>query len=1465
MFARARFLAAAILAVLITAGVMPSQAFAAVLRSTYIVQTTAAGQDSVLKSLFGMGEVPIDQLDFVMDGFTVPLTEFEASVLAADPDVISVQPDQQMSLLETETPVPSWGLDRIDQQTNVLDNSFSYPADGGKGVRVYVVDTGVMASNPEFDGRILTGFDALGQNLQSQDCHGHGTHVAGTVAGTKYGVAKAATIVPVRVLACNGTGYTSVILTALDWILANNPAGTPAVMSMSIGGGSQPLFNAGIKKLYDGGILPIVAAGNSNDDACKYSPSGTPDALTVGASDPSDTRAYFSNYGDCVDIFAPGTSIISAKASDPTATATMSGTSMATPHVSGVAALYLAQHPTAKPAEVAKALKDNGILNALNNAQSQFGNILLNDNFVRGASPIVPNPKPLLNAPDPVVSLNVTNIASNGATINWVDGASDGGSPIKGHIILARAPGDIYATSWNAIGQTLNSYAITGLSANTNYSFSIYPYNAIGSGRTSSIVTAKTLVGAPTAPGKPVVVASSSTASVSWATANNGGSPITGYTVEMYSASAPRWTVVATTTATSATLTGLVSGTTYIVRVRATNALGISYPSGSVSFTTVAGVPDVPTLLASSNITTNSAVLSWKAVNSTSPTTPIAYVVSYAIEGSTTKSQVASSTPSVQLTSLAPGRTYTFTVHSQVGEVVSAESTPSSFTTMATLPGAPTSVTVSGVPGAQLMRWQSPADNGGSAILGYIVQVSEVLATTTTPVTSWSTFAEQTATSISLPAAPVTKYVRYRVVAKNAIGLSEPSLSIATYSAPAKPNAPTNLAASAPNSSGLITLTWSAPASDGGAAITQYSVLITRDGKTWSTLANLAPSSAMSYNTAKPTKGQTWSYAVAARNVAGLGANSSAVAVSTQSTVPSAVSTPRLSLTGATDILLSWNVPGDNGGSLITGYTVERQVAGVWSQVAQVSGTTLSFTSTRAGLGQLNTFRVTAQNALGSGAASAAANLLTPFAQASAPQNVAATLNTVTKRVDVSYVAPTFLGGGAVQAYLIQASKDGGATWATMVSTAATNLATSVSAPSKGQTWGYRVVASTQAGASLPSSVVSMSVATTVPGAVQSPSVILSGTSDVAVRWAVPSDNGGLTLTGFLVERLVDGAWVTAVQLPASTFTYTAPRALPGVQNAFRVTTANALGNGPASPTVSVLTPYVAATAPQNFTAVYNATTKRVNVAFTAPTYLGGGTVSFYSLQASADGGTTWSNVSNLTSSTFAYSTAAPAKGTTRSYRVSAVTQFGYGAPSNVVAVSVALTVPSAPNFGSIAYTPDGSVSISWFNPENGGTAITAFKLQKLDSSNNWVDALTVGGSALNAVVARDLPGTKVTWRVIAINSVGASLPSSAASYTIPAVKASAVQNVAVTATTSAATVLVSFVAPSNLGGSALSSYQVQVSRDGGATWAATATTRNLTIAVAAPAKGVTWSYRVVASTSVGLGDASASVSYTGK
>jgi titin len=571
---------------------------------------------------------------------------------------------------------------------------------------------------------------------------------------------------------------------------------------------------------------------------------------------------------------------------------------------------------------------------------------------------------------------------------------------------------------------------------------------------------------------------------------------------------------------------------------------------------------------------------------------------------------------------------------------------------------------------------------------------------------------------------------------------------------------------------------------------------------------------------------------------------------------------PSLSLSGTNDVVVRWSAPGDNGGAAITGYAIERQVAGSWSAVAQVSGSVLSYTATRAALGQLNVFRVTAQNSIGSGPASAAGSLLTPYATASAPQNFVASVNQTTGRVDISYGAPSYLGGGAVQGYQIQTSKDGGATWIAVATT--TGLTISVSAPGKGQTLAYRVVATTQAGASLSSATVNISIAATVPGAVVAPVAALTGTADVTLRWYAPSDNGGLNLTGYLVERQVNGAWITAAQLAATTLTYTAPRALPGVQNVFRITASNTLGSGPASPIVSVMTPYAQASAPQNFTAVYNANTKRVDIAFGAPTYLGGSAVNFYSVQSSVDGNN-WTSIVNLTPSTLASSIAAPAKGASLSYRVTAVTQFGYGAPSNVVAVSVALTVPSAPNLSSITYTQDGSVNLAWIAPENGGTAITGYKLQKLDANNNWVDAVTVSGSTLSTVVARDLPGSKVSWRVIAINSVGASAASTVASYTIPAVRSAAVQSVAVTSANTSGSVQVSFAEPASLGGSALISYQIQVSRDGGQTWSLATTTKLLTVAVGAPAKGVTWVYRVVANTAVGLGDVSTAVSYTGK
>ena len=1462
MILRLRVFLATSLALLVTAGMVPTQAFAAVIRTTYIVQTTAAGQDSVLKSLFGMGELPLDQLDFVMDGFTVPLTDFEASVLAANPAVVSIQADQKLTLLETQTPTPSWGLDRLDQQTATPDNTYNYPTDGGKGVRVYVVDTGVMASNPEFDGRILTGFDALGQNKQSVDCHGHGTHVAGTVAGTKYGVAKAATIVPVRVLDCNGVGYTSNILTALDWILANNPVGTPAIMSMSIGGPGQPLFNAGVKKLYDGGILPVIAAGNNNADACKTSPAGTPEALTVGASDANDIRASFSNYGDCVDVFAPGTNIISASATNPAGSATMSGTSMATPHVSGLAALYLAQNPTATPAQIVKAIRDNGIANAVNNAQSQFGNILVNNNFVRGGAPVTPNPNPVLNAPDRVVSASVSNLTANGATVSWVDGASNGGSPIRGHIIRALAPGEIYATAFNALGETLKSFTVYGLNANTNYTFSVYAFNAMGSGLVSPGVTGKTAIGAPTAPTGLSANVGATTASLNWATANNGGSPVTSYTVEIFSAATGKWTVAGTGTSTTFTLTGLSSATTYIARVKATSALGTSNPSKSVSFTTVVGKPDVPTALTVSNVGSSTATVAWNPVASTSPTTPVTYVTSYNIVGSSIVRHEASTIPSISLSSLVPGRQYTFSVHSQVGEVVSAESASIGFTTLATAPMAPVGVTVTGVPGSQILRW-SVADNGGSPVTGYVIQASNVLASSTATVEAWTTFAEQTESSILLPAAPVTKYVRYRVIAKNAIGESLPSLSVAITTAPSKPTAPLGLSASAPGANNAFTLSWSAPESDGGAPILGYLLLLSKDGKTWQPMNSL-PATTLSQQATRPTKGQTWFYSVAAKNSAGQGLSSEPVSVSTETTLPGAPSGLALSLSGTQELLVRWSAPGDNGGSSLTGYRLERLIDGVWSTVVDLPASTLTYTVDRGLPGSIATFRVSAGNALGFGPTTVGVSVKTPYLQASAPENFAAAYNSTAKRVDLSWAAPSALGGGVISSYVIQVSKDGATAWTTLSSASASAFATSVAAPVKGQTLSYRVLASTQFGFSKASDGVAISVATTAPSQMTGPSLSFTGASDITIVWRAPADSGGSAIAGYTLERLENGVWSVIAELAPSQLSFVTGRALPGVVNAFRISATNGVGVSPVSLVATLMTPFVQASAPASFSANYNLVGKRVDVAFAAPADLGGSTIRSYQIQTSRDGGLTWQQLTSIGATTLSYGVAAPGKGLTIAYRVVAVTGWGLSLPSESVLVSVAATVTSAPRVGTAAFNSDGSVALKWAAPtDNGGSPITAYKLQRLVGTT-WTDSVSVVGSVLATDVARDLPGARVYWRVIAVNAIGDSAASSTLSYMIPLVKASAVQNLAVKRTSLATVVQVSFNDAISYGGGPVSAFNVYVSRDGGATWLFAAASRLLSFTMAAPPKGATWLYKVAAQTSFGLGDFTDAVVYTG-
>ncbi|MFE5483600.1 S8 family peptidase [Streptomyces sp. NPDC056527] len=329
-----------------------------------------------------LGVKPKHEYTTVLKGFSTSMSQSRAKALAADPRVAYVEQNATVRVAETQTGA-TWGLDRIDQRNLPLSSTYTYNTTASN-VTAYIIDTGIRTSHSEFGGRARVGTDTVGGGQNGQDCQGHGTHVAGTVGGAKYGVAKGAKLVAVRVLDCNGSGSTAGVIAGVDWVTAN--AVKPAVANMSLGGGVNASLDDAVKRSIASGVTYAVAAGNGNilglpARACNYSPARVPEAITVGATDSADKRASFSNYGTCVDLFAPGVSITSAWKDNDTATNTISGTSMATPHTAGVAALYLATHPTATPAQVSTALVNNATDGKVQNPLSGSPNKLLHSIF----------------------------------------------------------------------------------------------------------------------------------------------------------------------------------------------------------------------------------------------------------------------------------------------------------------------------------------------------------------------------------------------------------------------------------------------------------------------------------------------------------------------------------------------------------------------------------------------------------------------------------------------------------------------------------------------------------------------------------------------------------------------------------------------------------------------------------------------------------------------------------------------------------------------------------------------------------------------------------------------------------------------------------------------------------------------------------------------------------------------------
>ncbi|MCI0580727.1 MAG: S8 family peptidase [Chloroflexi bacterium] len=452
--------------------------------------TADALETDVVDTVRNLGGTVHYTYSSALEGFAATMPAAALETIQKDLNIAYIEADQTISLTDTQLNA-TWGLDRVDQRDLPLNTTYVYNQTGA-GVTAYIIDTGIRRTHTQFGGRALHGYTAINDGNGSNDCNGHGTHVSGTVGGTTYGVAKQVTLYAVRVLNCSGSGTNSGVIAGVDWVTGHHTGSNPAVANMSLGGGASTALDTAVNNSINDGVTYAIAAGNSNANACNYSPARVAAAITVGSTTSSDARSSFSNYGTCLDIFAPGSSITSAWYTSDSATNTISGTSMATPHVAGGAALYLQTNPGASPSTVRNAIVNNATSGRLSSIGSGSPNLLLYTIF--GGSPPPPNPTPT-PPPNPAPCTNCEHYTGSLSGTGDYDYHPNGTYYYSGsgnHQGWLQGPAgtdfDLYLWKWNGfswvtVAQSISSSSSEYISYNGTsgyYVWRIYSYSGSG-------------------------------------------------------------------------------------------------------------------------------------------------------------------------------------------------------------------------------------------------------------------------------------------------------------------------------------------------------------------------------------------------------------------------------------------------------------------------------------------------------------------------------------------------------------------------------------------------------------------------------------------------------------------------------------------------------------------------------------------------------------------------------------------------------------------------------------------------------------------------------------------------------------------------------------------------------------------------------------------------------------------------